>query len=356
MTEDDDLLSELLKPLRLVSLFYSRWDVRGPWHVQGDDDECAVLHYMLRNQCYVTLDGRMPILLRPGDLAVFPYGTAHTLGDGSAEPAQPLGTLLRNRQLGTSTTVRIGEQGERTELLCASLHFDPTAEPPLYRSLPSVIVLSRDMLAREPLLMRTLECLLPETERRGPGSQLVTLRAFEMVFVLALRVALQHSSQDSRALRALDHPGISRTLMAIYTEYQQPWTLDTLARHAGMSRSNLAKTFRELVGEGPAKHLTRRRLQKATEMLTETNTPLAAIPQLIGYQSTVGFHLAFRKVLGETPGSYRQRRVGPETLHRGRSRRRPAATRGGHDEPAVPVLAHLPTATQGGRKRSGRTT
>lgn len=143
--------------------------MRGPWSVQGDDDECAVIHYILRNNCYVTIDGREPILLRPGDLAVFPYGTAHAIGDGTSRPVRPLSEVLGERRLGSSKTVRLGEKGERSELLCASLHFDHGGELPLYRSLPSVIVLSQDMLAREPLLMRTLECLGPETERRDPA-------------------------------------------------------------------------------------------------------------------------------------------------------------------------------------------
>ncbi|MEV0901008.1 AraC family transcriptional regulator [Actinoplanes sp. NPDC049802] len=305
---DHDVLTDLLHPLHLTSVFHSRWVVRGPWNVQGDDDECAVLHYVLRNRCFVTIDGKPPIVLHEGDLAVFPYGTAHTLGDGSTEPTQPLESVLTHRRLGSSATIRLGTEGETTELMCASVHYDPAGEPPLYRSLPAVIVLDRHMLAQEPLLTRTLECLVPETERAGPGSQLIALRAFEMVFVLALRVALQNRTTDNPALHALIHPGISKALSAIYTDFEQPWSLHTLARRAGMSRSTFAKTFRDLVGEGPAQHLTRRRMREAVRLLTDTSTPLSAIPQLVGYQSTVGFHLAFRKTIGDTPGSYRQRK------------------------------------------------
>ena len=305
---DEDVLTDLLRPLRLTSVFHSRWVVRGPWNVQGDDDECAVLHYVLRNQCTVTVDGQAPVELREGDLAVFPYGTAHTLGDGSTKETQPLRSLLTHRRLGSSATVRLGTEGVTTELMCASVHYDAAGEPPLYRSLPPVIVLNRHMLAREPLLMRTLDCLVPETERAGPGSQLVTLRAFEMVFVLALRVALQHLTTDNPALHALVHPGISKALSAIYADFEQPWSIESLARHAGMSRSTFAKTFRDLVGEGPAQHLTRRRMREAVQLLTDTSTPLQAIPGMVGYQSTVGFHLAFCKTIGETPGSFRQRK------------------------------------------------
>ncbi|PSK66850.1 RCS-specific HTH-type transcriptional activator RclR [Micromonospora sp. MH33] len=302
---DLDVLAELLKTIRLVSVFHSRWIVRGPWIVQGDADHCAVLHYTLGNSCYVKISGQPPILLRPGDLAIFPYGTPHTLGDGSAGPARPLRSVLPERRLGESAIVRIGDKGALTELMCASLNYDPGGEPPLYRSLPPVFVLGKPELANEPLLLRTLESLVPETERREPGSPLVTLRAFEMVFVLALRVALRKLTVDSPALRALSHPGVSRALSAIYGEFQQPWTLDLLAQRAGMSRSSFAKTFRELVGEGPALHLTRRRVREAVELLKYTKTPLSSIPEMVGYKSSVGFHLAFRKILNDTPGRYR---------------------------------------------------
>ncbi|MET7952176.1 AraC family transcriptional regulator [Micromonospora sp. NPDC005324] len=302
---DRDVLAELLKPIRLVSVFHSRWIVRGPWNLQGDDDHCAVLHYALRNSCYVKLQGQQPILLRQGDLAIFPYGTAHLLGDGSPGPARPLCGVLPERRLGESAIVRIGDEGALTELMCASLNYDLGGEAPLYRSLSPVFVLGKPDLDSEPLLLRTLESLVPETERREPGSPLVTLRAFEMVFVLALRVALRNLTVDSPALRALAHPGVSRALSVIYGEFQQPWTLNLLAQRAGMSRSSFAKTFRDLVGEGPALHLTRRRMQEAVQLLTHTQTPLSSIPELVGYKSSVGFHLAFRKILNDTPGRYR---------------------------------------------------
>ncbi|MGW1077675.1 AraC family transcriptional regulator [Streptomyces sp. NPDC002537] len=156
-------------------------------------------------------------------------------------------------------------------------------------------------LEKEPLLTRTLESLTAETARREPGTQLIVTRAFEMVFVLSLRVALEQLAESSPELHALRHPGISKALLAIYREYAEPWTIDSLSRQAGMSRSAFTKTFRELVGEGPGQHLTKRRMQKAATLLSETT-----IPELVGYQSSVGFHLAFRKMFDLPPGEFRR--------------------------------------------------
>ncbi|MEU3751779.1 AraC family transcriptional regulator [Streptomyces olivoreticuli] len=307
MSRADDTLSDLLMPLRLHSVFHSRWLARGPWAIQGQDESCAIIHYILRNDCCVTFpDDSAPVTLREGDLAVFPHGKGHTIADRAVPLARSLDTVLPERRPGASGIVEIGESGPETELLCGSLHYDAVSKPPVYAALPDLIVLERGTLEKEPLLTRTLESITAETARQEPGSQLIVTRAFEMVFVLSLRVALEKLAESSAELHALRHPGISKALLAIYREYAEPWTIDSLSRQAGMSRSAFTKTFRELVGEGPGRHLTKRRMQKAATLLSETTVPLNTIPELVGYQSSVGFHLAFRKAFDLPPGEFRR--------------------------------------------------
>src|SRR5690606_1211514 len=74
------------------------------------------------------------------------------------------------------------------------------------------------------------------------------------------------------------------------------------------SRSAFALAFKELVGESPARYLTGRRLEEAARLLDDSDIPQRALPAKVGYQSAVGFHLAFRKRFGVTPGEYRNRR------------------------------------------------
>ncbi|MFI9203987.1 AraC family transcriptional regulator [Streptomyces sp. NPDC053048] len=307
MTGVDDTLSDLLMPLRLHSVFHSRWRARGPWAIQGEDESCAVIHYVLRNECCVSFaKDSSPITLREGDLAVFPHGTGHTIADRAIPHGTSLDAVLPDRRPGASGIVDIGTTGPATELLCGSLHYDAVSKPPVYQALPDVILLERGTLEKEPLLTRTLESITAETARDEPGTQLIVTRAFEMVFVLSLRVALENLAESSSELSALRHPGISRALLAIYREYAEPWTIDSLSRQAGMSRSAFTKAFRELVGEGPGQHLTKRRMQEAAMLLSETSVPQNTIPELVGYQSAVGFHLAFRKAFGLPPGEFRR--------------------------------------------------
>ncbi|MFJ9775942.1 AraC family transcriptional regulator [Kitasatospora sp. NPDC101157] len=335
----DDVLSELLRPLWLTDVFYSMWQAGGPWGVKGYDDECAIVHYMIEGGCVIGFgDGSAPTELHEGDLAIFPHGTAHTFAAEPGVRTTPLSALVPHCRPGRSGVVTVGAPPYRTRMLCASLRYSAIGEPGLYQALPRIIVLRRHMLEGEPLLLRTLESLPSEIGRTAPGSRLVTLRAFETVFVLSLRLAMQELAEESPALQALHHPGISKALLAIHGSYAEPWTVESLAREAGMSRSVFSQMFRDLVGEPPMRHLTARRLQEARRLLADTTVPQQDIAQRIGYRSQVGFHLAFRKECGTTPGDYRTHRsAAGRTPRRGR----PGPDRAGRDgeAPARPAAA-----------------
>lgn len=306
---EPDLLSELLAPLRLRGVFHSRWSARAPWGVDGDTEDRALLHYVREGGCAIELaDGVEPVWLGPGELAVFPHGTAHRLGDRAGRTGVPLARLLPGRPSGEVRSVRIDGPGPRTLLLCGGLDYDAAAAAPLYRALPSVLVLHRAAVAAEPLLADTLRHLADADVQAGPGGRIAVLRAFETAFVLALRAVLSDATDDRAPLPAIRHPAVGKALLAVHTRYSEPWTLTSLATEAGLSRSAFAAAFRELVGEPPMTHLTARRMQEAAQLLTATDLPHSRIAASIGYGSVAGFHLAFRSWTGSTPGAYRRGR------------------------------------------------
>ncbi|WP_328536596.1 AraC family transcriptional regulator [Streptomyces sp. NBC_00344] len=302
----DDLIGELLRPLRLTGVFDSRWHVNAPWAIEGDaESSCAVLHYIVEGGCWITGEGHQPLQLRAGDLAFFPTGIAHRLSDRPDRQGLPLRAVLPRRTPGTSGEIRIEGTGARSRLLCAGLHYDASAATGLYRALPWVLVLDGSQVSREPLLGDTLALLAATDRPTAPGDRLITLRAFEMALVLAMRPLLRELSSSPAALPVLGHPGISKAMVIIATRFAEPWTVESLAREAGMSRSAFTAAFRSLVGEAPARHLTGRRMQEAVRLLGETSLPQSSVPERVGYRSAVGFHLAFRKWFGKTPGEYR---------------------------------------------------
>jgi AraC-like DNA-binding protein len=312
---EQDLLSELLRPIRLTGVFRSWWYARAPWSIEGDSEqECAVLHYVVEGECWVGVDDGPTTRLGAGDLAIFPTGEAHRVSDRPDRRGVPLKTLLTGRTAGSAQRIELGGDGPLTRVLCAGLHYDESAASSLYRALPWVMVLDREQVESEPMLRDVLDRLATEEDRAGPGTALVTLRAFEMAMVLTLRPLLGGMVGRPEIVSALRHPELSRALFLMYTRFAEPWTIESLAREVTMSRSAFTARFRAVVGEGPASHLAACRMREAARLLAETDVPQSALPAKVGYGSAVGFHLAFRRHFDMTPGEYRQRfaaRSGP---------------------------------------------
>ncbi|WP_232667827.1 AraC family transcriptional regulator [Pseudonocardia sp. TRM90224] len=307
-----DLLGELLRPIRLTGVFHSWWRMQGPWSVEGDTEHrCAVLHHIAEGWCWISTEGTSPIRLEEGDLALFPTGIAHRMSDRPDRRGTPLRALLTERPPGATDRLDIGTEGLTSRILCAGLHYDASAATSLYRALPWIMVLTRAQIEADPLLRDVVGLLTTHRAGAGAGAELVTLRTFEMAFVLALRPLLQDLMDRPDVLVALKHPAISAALLIISTRYAEPWTVDTLAKEVGMSRSAFTASFRELVGEGPAGHLTAWRMREAARLLTESDIAQGSVPAKVGYQSAVGFHTAFRKHFGTTPGEYRRAPTAP---------------------------------------------
>jgi AraC-like DNA-binding protein len=307
-TSDQDLLSELLRPIRLTGVFYSWWGLSAPWSIEGDTErKCAVLHYVSKGSCWISAKDTAPTLLREGDLAIFPTGVAHRMSDRPGREGIPLSVLLADRKSGASSELSYGGGGAESSILCAGMYYDASVASSLYSALPWMMVLSREQVEGEPLLRDVVNLLVAQRDTDSPGSQLITLRAFEIAFVLMLRPLLSELMEKPEVLPALRHPHIRRALLIIYTRFSEPWTVQSLAREVGMSRSAFTATFRGLVGEGPATHLTACRMRESARLLVESDIPQGMLSEKVGYKSTVGFHLAFRKRFDMTPGEYRNK-------------------------------------------------
>ena len=90
------------------------------------------------------------------------------------------------------------------------------------------------------------------------------------------------------------------------------WTVDALAREAGLSRSALGERFAALLGEPPMRYLARSSMQLASLRLRESRDGVAAIAAEVGYDSEAAFNRAFKRELGVPPAAWRRRPRPPD--------------------------------------------
>jgi AraC-like DNA-binding protein len=87
------------------------------------------------------------------------------------------------------------------------------------------------------------------------------------------------------------------------------------------SRSVLSERFTHFVGEPPMHYLTRWRLQRAANLLTDRAAKISTIAREVGYESEAAFSRAFKKLTGLAPTAWRRRQADPP-VGAGRARSR----------------------------------
>jgi AraC-like DNA-binding protein len=196
-----------------------------------------------------------------------------------------------------------------SDFVCATLDFDGGAAHPLVQALPPVLALRLDEVAG---IEQTLALLFAETERLRCGQRLLADRLFEVLLVQLLRWLLDHPAQagmPAGLLPGLAHPKLARALSAVHERPGAPWSLESMASEAGMSRSAFAAAFKATLGTTPADYLLRWRISIAQSML-RGGTPVKRISDSLGYASPAAFSRAFTQIAGGSPRTWVRAAIG----------------------------------------------
>jgi AraC-like DNA-binding protein len=89
--------------------------------------------------------------------------------------------------------------------------------------------------------------------------------------------------------------------------YAEPLDLDAMARAAGFSRYHFARGFAAAFGETPGAYLSRRRVERAKDLLRAANLTVTEICHLVGFTSLGSFSSRFAELVGCSPTAYRRR-------------------------------------------------
>ena len=101
-----DVLSDVLRVVRLSGAVFFTADFSSPWAVESPipemlasavmpEAECVVLfHILVEGECEVVCQGHPVTTMESGDVIVFPRGDQHTMRSHGAATATPLGVHL----------------------------------------------------------------------------------------------------------------------------------------------------------------------------------------------------------------------------------------------------------------------
>lgn len=303
-----DALSAVLAPVRLQQVRWASTVGRAPWGVSlPAGKSCIRFHYVLRGSAWLTADKAERVALSGGDLAVLPLGHAHVLRDHARSASVRFDDVARCDSRSAVLQLDVGAKGPETSFVTGCFVLDDPLAREILAVLPPIIRMRPDAEQGVPSFLENIRFITREVETNRPGSEVVLLRMADVIFIQILRAYLARAPDDGGGfLGALRDPSTAAALGAMHHRAEVPWTVASLAKEVGLSRSVFAARFTQLVGEPPLGYLTRVRMQKAAMLLREGAT-LAKASQLTGYASEASFSHAFRQWAGVAPGAWRRK-------------------------------------------------
>ncbi len=288
----------LLKPQAVVAKIVHGG---GRWGVRYSEFGHPSFALVLQGPCWLAADGMPATTLETGDFVFFPATPGFTLASDPAVKSKPLEPIPSGKDVEDifhgDTTVE-----PSARLLGGYFTFDSINAAMLLSLLPKML----HIRATDPAIGSVaplVELIKREALEKRAGRSLVMTRLMEVMLVEALRSAPAELTATG-LLAGLRDPQLASALHGIHTQTAQAWTLVTLARLAGMSRSSFAERFTRVVGATPLNYLLQWRLAVAKDMLTRGQMTVAETALTVGYESASGFSTAFSRETGQSPTEF----------------------------------------------------
>lgn len=323
-----DLLSRLLALLPVNGRVDVRCHFGAPWVIDHPAAQTSEIpyHVLLEGEATIEDDSGAPQHLAAGDIVLFPGGSPHRLHDGSGKRPRPAvehraGELLVHENRGT---------GKRADILCGRfllpgmpdrLLRDYLPERLVVRSLPAARTedegrggANGDADAAPPApagsrLTRLIQLMREEALDGAPASAALINHLSGALFALTLRFASEAPEPPRGLLALAQRSRLQPALAAMFDAPGKPWTLPALAELCHMSRATFVRHFDDALGRSANDVLTEIRMTLAARKLAQSDEPIAAIGEAVGYQSEAAFQRTFKRHTGASPARWRADRT-----------------------------------------------
>jgi AraC-like DNA-binding protein len=99
---------------------------------------------------------------------------------------------------------------------------------------------------------------------------------------------------------------VRRARDLIDRDFAEPLNLDRMARAANYSKFHFARAFTDAYGETPQAYLSRRRIERAKDLLRAANLTVTEVCMVVGFESVGSFSSRFKELVGVSPSEYRR--------------------------------------------------
>lgn len=320
---DSDVLSDVLRTVRLSGAIF--YEVRAgiPWVAESPPgswmasrmlpraQHMIAYHVVTSGQCWAALAeaGAEPVQLEPGSIILFAHGDPHVMSTEPGARTTPVLDQYRLPEAGEALPFHIDECGDRPEsvrVLCGFLGCDVQPFNPLVQALPRLVHVGTATVPASGSLPALIAATVAESNAGRLGRSSVLARLSELLFIEAVRAHVESlPSEQPGWLGALVDPCVGRVLRLLHDDPARAWTLQSLGREAGFSRTVLVERFRQALGITPMSYLLKWRMQIAASLLSDGGECIARVSSSVGYGSEEAFSRAFKRCTGHSPAHWR---------------------------------------------------
>src|SRR5262245_14869177 len=146
-----DVLSEVLRVVRLSGAVHLKADFTEPWAIMSSPPEMlatrllrpgaeslTLFHIFAEGSCWVSSATIRPFRFQKGDVMIVPRGDQHVMASDPAVRPVPIREIFPNPSADETKRLEHGGGGFRTEIICGYLHADQRFNP-LLDALPVML-------------------------------------------------------------------------------------------------------------------------------------------------------------------------------------------------------------------------
>jgi AraC family transcriptional regulator len=171
---------------------------------------------------------------------------------------------------------------------------------------PGNIEMPTHVGANDPFVAQLLLAVKDELEKDNPLGPLYAETAAQMLalHLLSKHCTINHTIPEYRG--RLSKNSLSTVLDYIHTNIHREISLESLSLLAGLSSYHFLRLFKKSTGETPLQYIIRCRMEKAKQLLAQTDLAIIEIALDVGYDSLAHFINLFKRHTGVTPSAYRK--------------------------------------------------
>lgn len=287
-------LHQIEGKIKVLCRFHGAWDINHP----QEESSLGVFHIISKGTCCIKLNGVCQTL-KTGDVVFLPYGAEHEMMScPTFLPNQSISEKLIFKEENNLNICTNGQEEYDFEMFCGYFRYRNVTDSPLFK-------LPKWHLATNNKSVIALLSLLQAEVSENIGNQSVIDALSTILFTYLVRDYLSHNQIENGILGALQDKRLKNAVQAMLDAPEKNWDMDSLATCCAMARSTFIRAFKEKTGISAGKFLTTIRLQKAEQLLKNSELSVQQIALAVGYQSEAHFSKLFKQYKQCLPSEFR---------------------------------------------------